>query len=73
MLLISAMAVVVVTLPPAPAWGQDKDVVRPVAELKTKHLPAGPLYWRIENFATLEQSKSAVGGVALAARGQIRP
>ena len=55
------MAVAVLALPPAPASAQDKYVVKPVAELKTKQLPAGPLYWRIENFPTLEQAKAAVG------------
>jgi hypothetical protein len=44
---------------PTPAAAQGKYVVRPVAELKVKQLPPGPLYWRIENFPTLEQAKSA--------------
>jgi hypothetical protein len=60
-LLMLAMAIAVLALPPAPASAQDKYVVKPVAELKTKQLPAGPLYWRIENFPTLEQAKAAVG------------
>jgi len=59
MLLISAMAVAVLALPSAPASGQGQYVVRPVAEMKTKQLPAGPLYWRLENFATLEEAKTA--------------
>jgi hypothetical protein len=46
-------------LAPAPASAQGNYVVKPVAELKTKQLPAGPLYWRIENFPTLEQAKAA--------------
>lgn len=44
---------------PSPAAAQGKYVVRPVAEMKVKQLPPGPLYWRIENFPTLEQAKSA--------------
>ena len=44
---------------PSPAAAQGKYVVRPVAEMKIKQLPPGPLYWRIENFPTLEQAKSA--------------
>jgi hypothetical protein len=59
LLLILATAVAVLALPPAPASAQDKYVVKPVAELKTKQLPTGPLYWRIENFPTLEQAKAA--------------
>jgi hypothetical protein len=35
-------------------------VVKPVAEKKVKQLPAGPLYWRVENFPTLEQAKAAI-------------
>lgn len=36
-------------------------VVKPVAERKVKQLPAGPLYWRIENFQTMEQARAAAG------------
>ena len=36
-------------------------VVKPVAEMKVKQLPKGPLYWRIENFPTLDQAKAAAG------------
>jgi hypothetical protein len=43
----------------APASAQSKYVVRPVADLKVKQLPPGPLYWRIENFPTLDQAKAA--------------
>ena len=60
-LLISAMAFAVLALAPAPASAQGKYVVKPVAELKTKQLPTGPLYWRIENVPTLEQAKAAAG------------
>jgi quercetin dioxygenase-like cupin family protein len=35
-------------------------VVKPVAEMKIKQLPTGPLYWRVENFPTLEQAKAAI-------------
>jgi|SRR5689334_18481956 len=36
-----------------------KYIVQPVAEMKVKQLPKGPLYWRIENFPTLDQAKAA--------------
>jgi len=55
MLLLTALA----GLTLSPALAAQEYVVKPVAELKTKQLPAGPLYWRIENFATLEQAKAA--------------
>jgi hypothetical protein len=34
-------------------------IVSPVAEKKLTDLPTGPLYWRIENFPTLDQAQSA--------------
>ena len=61
LLLIAALAVAVFALQPAPASAQGKYVVKPVAELKTKQLPTGPLYWRIESFPTLEQAKAVAG------------
>lgn len=36
-------------------------VVKPVASMKVKQLPAGPLYWRVENFPTLAQAQAAIG------------
>ena len=29
--------------------------------MKVKQLPKGPLYWRVENFPTLDQAKAAAG------------
>jgi len=49
-----------VLLSPSMAAAQQY-VVKPVAEMRFKQLPAGPLYWRVENFPTLEQAKSAAG------------
>ncbi len=41
-------------------WAADvKYVVKPIAEMKVKQLPKGPLYWRIETFPTLDQAKAA--------------
>jgi hypothetical protein len=48
-------------LSPSTAAAEVKYVVKPVAELKVKQLPKGPLYWRIENFPTLERAKAAAG------------
>ncbi|MBI2738332.1 MAG: cupin domain-containing protein [Rhodospirillales bacterium] len=41
--------------------------VKPVVEKKLKELPAGPLFWRIETFATLKDAQAAAGPTALAA------
>ena len=49
------------------AAAQGKFVVKPVTEKKLDHLPAGPLYWRIENFPTLTQAQAAAGPTSLAA------
>jgi quercetin dioxygenase-like cupin family protein len=54
-------------LPSTSSATAQKFVVEQVAELKLKQLPPGPLYWRVENFATLAAAKSAAGPTALAA------
>jgi hypothetical protein len=41
--------------------------IKPVAEKKIEQLPAGPLYWRLENFPTLGQAQAAAGPTSLAA------
>src|SRR5690348_5722486 len=41
--------------------------VKSIAEKKISQLPAGPLFWRIENFPTLAQAQAAAGSIALAA------
>lgn len=47
---------------PPPAWAADVQyVVKPIAEMKVKQLPKGPLYWRVENFPTLDRAKAAAG------------
>jgi hypothetical protein len=46
---------------PSPAIAQGQYLVKPVAEMKIKQLPQGPLYWRVENFPTLTQAKAAAG------------
>lgn len=39
--------------------------VKPLAERKVQELPAGPLFWRIENFPSLPQAQAAAGRWAL--------
>src|SRR5690348_1336533 len=41
--------------------------IKPLAEKKLGQLPAGPLYWRVENFPTLVQAQAAVSSASLAA------
>ncbi len=55
----------------SPAWSGAQPApplsVKPVVEKKLKELPAGPLYWRIETFATLAEAQAAEGATGLAA------
>jgi hypothetical protein len=62
--LLCAAAVVLAS---RPAAAQQKVVIKPVAEKKLKELPAGALYWRLENFPTLAQAQAAAGPASLAA------
>jgi hypothetical protein len=61
---LSAMGVL---LAPVTATAQAKFVINKVAEKKISQLPAGPLYWRIENFPTLAKAEAAAGPDSLAA------
>lgn len=55
------------------AIAQQALVIKPLAEKKVAELPAGPLFWRIENFRTVAQAQSAAGatGLVAEARGKI--
>lgn len=46
-------------LMPSTVAAQQKYTVEPVAEVKVKQLPRGELFWRIENFPTLDAAKAA--------------
>jgi hypothetical protein len=65
-----ALALPLVTtasLTPTAASAQTQFVVTPVVEKKVSQLPAGPLFWRIENFPTLAAAQAAAAPLALAA------
>lgn len=55
------------------ASAQKKFVIKKLAEKKVADLPAGSLYWRIENFPTLADAKVAAGPMALVveSRGKV--
>jgi quercetin dioxygenase-like cupin family protein len=61
LLWIGMTVLVGLALAPRQASAQEKYNVKPIAELKTRQLPAGPLYWRIENFSSLKEAQSAAG------------
>ena len=58
---IPVICVVGLLPPPSTRAADVQYVVKPVAEMKVKQLPKGPLYWRVENFPTLDQAKAAAG------------
>lgn len=64
---VSMAALAAIGGPLLPATAQQQLVIRPVVERKVAQLPPGPLYWRIERFATLAEAQAAAGPTALAA------
>jgi hypothetical protein len=60
-------------LAPWTATAQQALAIKPLAERKVAQLPAGPLFWRIENVATLDAAKAAAGewGLATEAAGKV--
>jgi hypothetical protein len=58
-----AMAVLLSTSTAA----QQKFLIEALAEKKLQQLPAGPLYWQVENFPTLAAAQAAAGPASLAA------
>ena len=59
--LVSSTAVAQQDLPPGSL------VIKVLTERKVAALPAGPLFWRLENFPTLAQAQAAAGPMGLAA------
>jgi hypothetical protein len=54
-------------LTPSAVLAQQKFVIKALAERKVAELPAGTLFWRIENFSALEQAQAAAGSWGLVA------
>lgn len=67
-----AVLAVAVCVAPFTATAQPALVIKPLAEKKVQALPAGPLFWQVESFATLAQAQAATGpmGLAVESRGQ---
>ena len=65
--LLPPLCAIAVVLAPPQAGAQQKFVIKPVTEKKLTELPAGPLYWRLENFPTLAQAQAAASPTSLAA------
>lgn len=65
-LCVAFVACAIGSLPTHRAIAQPEFVVKPIAEKKLKELPAGPLFWRVENFPTIEQARAAENPASLA-------
>ncbi len=52
---------------PAEAIAQQALVIKPLAEKKVAELPAGTLFWRIENFPAIAEARAAGGAWSLVA------
>jgi quercetin dioxygenase-like cupin family protein len=67
---LAGVAIVVTLAPglsPSLAAEPSKFVVSPLAEKRVGELPAGPLYWRIETFASVAQAQAVAGSWSLVA------
>ena len=52
------------------AASEPKFEIMPIAEKIIPQLPPGPLFWRVDNFATLADAKAAAGPTGLAAEAE---
>jgi quercetin dioxygenase-like cupin family protein len=64
--LVSALVLGLFMLPSL-ATAEQKFFVKPLVEKKVTELPAGDLFWRIDNFDTMEQANEAAGPLGLVA------
>jgi quercetin dioxygenase-like cupin family protein len=64
--LIAAFALGLFVLP-ALATAEQKFSVKPLVEKKVTELPAGDLFWRLDNFDTMEAAQAAAGPLGLVA------
>lgn len=62
---VAVLASALLSLPTITA-AQQKLAIKPLAEKKVIELPAGTLFWRIENFATVPKAQAAAGQWSLA-------
>ena len=62
----AAVVAAAVCTAPLSVVAQPALVIKPLAEKKVQALPAGTLFWQIENFATLAQAQAAGGPMGLA-------
>jgi hypothetical protein len=67
--LVAVLASGLVLLP-STVLAEQALVIQRLAERKVTELPPGPLFWRIENFSTIEQAQAVAGPTALVAKAE---
>jgi hypothetical protein len=65
--LVLSLCLMTLSLTTSKVFAQEQFVIRTVADKKLTELPAGTLYWRLENFPTLAQAREAEGPTSMAA------
>ncbi|HWP38148.1 MAG TPA: hypothetical protein VNL18_11400 [Gemmatimonadales bacterium] len=66
-LIVSLLGAALALFPaPGAALAEPKFVIRPVAEKRIAQLPAGDLFWLVENFPSLTAAKAAEGPLSMA-------
>jgi hypothetical protein len=63
----SALCIALGLMAPFCARPEQALLIKPLAEKRVPALPARQLFWRIENFATLDQARAAMGAWSLIA------
>lgn len=61
-----ALLATVACMAPLKAIAQPALVIKPLAQKKVQTLPAEPLFWKVESFATLAEAQAAAGPMGLA-------
>jgi hypothetical protein len=67
MVLALSLFLMALLLTPPTALAQEQFTIKTIADKKLKDLPAGALFWRIENFPTLAQARAVEGPTSMAA------
>ena len=69
-LLVLSLCAMGLPLSSSIAAAQSEFVITPLAEKKVAELPAGELFWQVENFPTRAEAEAAAGPTALVAEAE---
>ena len=70
-MLALSLAVTSALFAPSMAAAQGEFVIKTIADKKIKALPPGPLFWRVESFATLAQAQAGAATTATALSAEV--